>query len=105
MNLSHRERLQAVLKGEAPDRVPVAMWRHFPVDDQDPQWLARAALAFQQEYDFDLIKVTPASSFSVLSDQPYVSVKQAPGARELVSGCPQHLGFRLLERPMPEPRA
>ena len=65
MNLSHRERLQAVLKGEAPDRVPVAMWRHFPVDDQDPQWLARAALAFQQEYDFDLIKVTPASSFSV----------------------------------------
>src|SRR3989304_17038 len=36
-----------------------------PDDPEGPQGLARAALAFQQEYDFDLIKVTPASSFSV----------------------------------------
>lgn len=33
--LSHKERLQAVLKGEKPDRIPVAFWRHWPVDDQD----------------------------------------------------------------------
>jgi len=65
MNVSHRERLQAVVRGEAPDRTPVALWRHFPVDDQQPELLAGAVLAFQQEYDFDLIKVTPASSFSV----------------------------------------
>ena len=65
MNVSHRERLQSVLRGEIPDRVPVALWRHFPVDDQDPQLLANAVLAFQREYAFDLIKVTPASSFSV----------------------------------------
>jgi uroporphyrinogen decarboxylase len=65
MKVSHRERLQAVLRGEAPDRVPVALWRHFPVDDQHPQLLAAAVLAFQRDYDFDLIKVTPASSFSV----------------------------------------
>jgi uroporphyrinogen decarboxylase len=65
MSPSHRERLGAVLKGELPDRVPVALWRHFPVDDQDPALLAQAVLAFQRDFDFDLIKVTPASSFSV----------------------------------------
>lgn len=60
-----RERLQAVLAGERPDRVPVAMWRHFPVDDQDPVTLAEATIAFQKDFDFDFVKVSPASSFCV----------------------------------------
>jgi uroporphyrinogen decarboxylase len=58
-----RERLEKVLGGGKPDRVPVALWRHFPVDDQTPAGLAQATLAFQAQFDFDLIKVTPASSF------------------------------------------
>lgn len=60
-----RERLQAAIRGEVADRLPVALWRHFPVDDQDPHRLAEATLAFQREFDFDLVKVTPASSFCV----------------------------------------
>ena len=63
MKLSHRERLQTCLRGEQPDRAPVALWRHFPVDDQLPESLATAAINFQRAYDFDLVKVTPASSF------------------------------------------
>ncbi|GAB4504983.1 MAG: uroporphyrinogen decarboxylase family protein [Anaerolineales bacterium] len=63
MNLTHRERLQTCLNGEQPDRPPVALWRHFPVDDQSPEALAAATLHFQSTYDFDLVKVTPASSF------------------------------------------
>ena len=61
--ITHRERIQASLKGEIIDRPPVALWRHFPVDDQSPELLAKATLHFQQTYDFDLVKVTPASSF------------------------------------------
>ena len=61
--ISHRERLETCLSGERPDRVPVALWRHFPVDDQDPEKLASAAYNFQMNYDFDLVKYTPASSF------------------------------------------
>jgi uroporphyrinogen decarboxylase len=52
-----------VLAGKSPDRIPVGLWRHFPVDDQDPQILAESTLDFQRRYDLDLIKVTPASSF------------------------------------------
>jgi uroporphyrinogen decarboxylase len=34
--MDKRERLHATLRGEAVDRVAVALWRHFPVDDQRP---------------------------------------------------------------------
>jgi uroporphyrinogen decarboxylase len=63
MMISHSERIQACLNGKTIDRVPVALWRHFPVDDQTPEHLAKATLHFQNVYDFDLVKVTPASSF------------------------------------------
>ncbi|MBL8079151.1 MAG: hypothetical protein JNM55_14395 [Anaerolineales bacterium] len=62
---THRERIQTTLQGKQPDRTPIALWRHFPVDDQNPETLAAATLNFQQIYDFDLVKVTPASSFAV----------------------------------------
>src|SRR5687768_18055144 len=62
---THKERIQACINNESLDRPPVALWRHFPVDDQSPEALAPATLNFQQAYDFDLVKVTPASSFCV----------------------------------------
>jgi len=60
---SHRALLEACLSGESLERIPVALWRHFPVDDQSPETLAAAIAHFQHTYDFDLIKVTPASSY------------------------------------------
>ena len=66
MTLTPRERITACLANDpALDRPPVALWRHFPVDDQSPETLAAATLDFQRHYDFDLVKVTPASSFSI----------------------------------------
>jgi uroporphyrinogen decarboxylase len=61
--ITHRQRLETCLAGDKPDRIPVALWRHFPVDDQTPGGLAAAALNFQRTFDFDLVKYTPASSF------------------------------------------
>lgn len=58
-----RERLEATFAGDIVDRPPVALWRHFPVDDQDPISLTKSTALFQRQYDFDFIKVTPASSF------------------------------------------
>ncbi|MBE9525017.1 MAG: uroporphyrinogen decarboxylase [Chloroflexi bacterium] len=63
-SMTHRQRLEACISGGKPDRTPVALWHHFPVDDQDPALLAAAALDFQRRYDFDFVKVTPASSFA-----------------------------------------
>jgi uroporphyrinogen decarboxylase len=61
--MNKRERLVAAIRGDDVDRIPVALWRHFPGDDQDPAALAASTVAFQRQYDFDFVKVTPASSF------------------------------------------
>jgi uroporphyrinogen decarboxylase len=63
--MTKRERLMATVRGESVDRPPVALWRHFPGDDYRPEDLAAATIAFQRRYDFDFVKVTPASSFCV----------------------------------------
>jgi len=62
-SVTHRQRIENCIKGDLPDKTPIAMWRHFPVDDQTPEGLAHAVLEFQQLYDFDLVKVTPSSSY------------------------------------------
>ncbi len=63
--MTKRDRLAAAIAGEAVDRAPVALWRHFPGDDQRPADLAAATLSFQWRWDWDFVKVTPASSFAV----------------------------------------
>ncbi len=65
IKVSHRSRLEACLSNEVADQIPVALWRHFPVDDQSPDQLAAATINFQRTFDFDLIKVTPSSSFCI----------------------------------------
>jgi len=63
--MTRRERLEAAIHGEATDRVPVALWRHFPGDDYRPEDLAASIVGFQRRYDFDFVKVTPSSSYDV----------------------------------------
>ncbi len=95
--LSHRERLEACLAGEEPDRTPIALWRHFPVDDQTPEGLAVATAAFQRSYDFDLIKVTPPSSFCL---KDWGSDDQWTGS---VEGTREYQRF-VIQRPDDWPR-
>lgn len=63
--MTKRERVRAALAGAPVDRVPVSFWRHWPVDDQDAEAQAQRTLEFQQRFDWDFIKVTPSSSYSV----------------------------------------
>lgn len=60
--MNKRERLEKTLQGEATDRVPVALWRHWPGDDQRAADLARATIDFQKTYDWDFVVVTPANT-------------------------------------------
>ena len=62
-SMSKRERLEATVTGEPVDRLAVALWRHWPGDDQRAEDLARSTLDFQRAFDFDFIKVTPSSNY------------------------------------------
>jgi uroporphyrinogen decarboxylase len=58
--VNKRERLELTTAGELTDRPPVAAWRHFAGDDLRAADLARAALDFQNTYDWDLLLALPA---------------------------------------------
>ena len=65
-SMTKRQRLEATFAGQPVDRVAVTLWRHFPGDDQRPADLAAASLAWQRQYDWDFIKVSPSSSFCLV---------------------------------------
>jgi uroporphyrinogen decarboxylase len=60
------ERLQKTFAGERTDRVPVALWRHWPGDDQRAADLARATIDFQKAYDWDFVVIQPAASYGII---------------------------------------
>ncbi len=46
MKMNHRERIHAAIKNQPVDRVPVALWRHFPNDDLRAEGLAARVVEF-----------------------------------------------------------
>ncbi|OGO36694.1 MAG: hypothetical protein A2147_03425 [Chloroflexi bacterium RBG_16_57_8] len=63
--MTHWERIRATLKGQATDRTPVSMWRHFYEKETTPESLAEAMLGFQSRFDWDFMKVNPRASYHV----------------------------------------
>ena len=63
--MSRRERLQAAVTRQPVDRVPYAVWRHFPSVDRSPAGLAQATLRFHDHYGSDFLKITPHGGYAV----------------------------------------
>jgi uroporphyrinogen decarboxylase len=63
--MSRRERLTAAVNREPVDRVPYAVWRHFPTVDRSPAGLAQATLRFHDHYGSDFLKITPRGGYCV----------------------------------------
>ncbi len=83
--MNKHERIHAAIKRQKVDRVPIALWRHFPKDDLDSERLAQRVVEFQSKYDFDLVKVTPAAGYM---DEMYGAQLKDAGNRE---GTREHI--------------
>lgn len=55
MTMNRRQRVEAVLKGEKPDRVPVCFWHHFGA--LSPEQTVRAHVRWLEESGIDLLKM------------------------------------------------
>jgi len=53
------------VRGELTETLPVSFWQHHPIADQASTTLADATCRFQKEFDLDLVKVTPASTWQL----------------------------------------
>jgi uroporphyrinogen decarboxylase len=63
--MTRRERITAAINREPVDRMPYAVWRHFPAVDRSPAGLAQATLRFHDHYGSDFLKITPRGGFCV----------------------------------------
>lgn len=83
--MNHRERIHAALHNQPVDRVPVALWRHFPNDDLQAERLAARVVEFQKKYDFDFVKVTPASGYPAeMYGATFIDGKNREGTRSYI---------------------
>ena len=64
--MTPRERVDAALRGEAVDRPPVSIWRHFPNQDQSAADLAAVTRAWQESYALDFIKLMPPGDYATI---------------------------------------
>lgn len=61
--MNKRQRVDAAVAGGPLDRPPVAAWRHFVDREANAADLAGAMLDWQREYDWDVLKINPRSSY------------------------------------------
>src|SRR2546430_5222235 len=63
--MGRRERIVAAINREPVDRVPYAVWRHFPSVDRSAAGLAQTTLRCHERYGSDFLKITPRSGYAV----------------------------------------
>lgn len=65
MKYTKVERVKAALSGDAVDRPPVSLWRHFYREEVTTQGLVDSMLGFQNRYGWDFMKVNPRAQYHV----------------------------------------
>ena len=61
--MTKKERIDMALAGQPVDRIPASFWRHFYEYEDTARGLADAMLLFQENYDWDFMKVNPRASY------------------------------------------
>ncbi len=83
--MEKRERLETTLAGEVADRVPTAVWRSFPGDDQRSADLAQCIIEYQLQFDWDFVQIIPADNALVIDYGLQDEWQGAPdGSRSIV---------------------
>ncbi len=65
MTMTKKERIQAVIRGEKPDKIPYSFWSHMPGTDLDPEAIAQKTYEFYKQYDFDFVKTMNNGMYAV----------------------------------------
>lgn len=86
--MTSKQRIYKAIKGEPVDRTPFSLWRHFPEVDQKAESFAKAVIEFQKKFEFDLVKVTPASGyFPEAFGAKFIPSKDKKGQQESARKC------------------
>ena len=74
--LTSYQRMQMVLDGQMPDRVPVCFWHHFQPSGSGRQLARQTVDFFVNDYDLDIVKVMPDLPYPF----PHKSIQSIDGS-------------------------
>jgi len=74
--MNKRERIEAALRGEVVDRVPISFWGHDYLREWSAEGLAEAMLDNYRSHDWDYMKINPRASYHV---EDWGAVLDSPG--------------------------
>ena len=63
--MTKKERIQAAIRGEKPDKIPYSFWSHVPEIDLDPEAIAQKTYEFYKKYDLDFVKTMNNGMYAV----------------------------------------
>ena len=86
--MSKKARIDAAVRNEAVDRVPISLWRHFYESEETAEGLAGAMLAWQTKYDWDWMKVNPRASYHVEGWGVQLRFSGQPTVKPVVTAVP-----------------
>jgi uroporphyrinogen decarboxylase len=86
--MTGKQRVDAVVRNEPVDRVPVSLWRHFYECEETAEGLAGAMLAWQTKYDWDWMKINPRASYHVEGWGVKLRFSGQPTVKPVVTAVP-----------------
>lgn len=103
--MNKTERIDAVLNGEKPDRIPASFWFHFPSDKIAGEAMAQAHFEYYEACGPDFIKAMNDNRYDMPADMPVIEKPQdwarlpknpasAPNYQKEISGL-RHLAEKL----------
>ena len=63
--MTKKERIQAAILGEKPDKMPYSFWTHMPGTDLDPEAISQKTYEFYKKYDFDFVKTMNNGMYAI----------------------------------------
>ena len=63
--MTKKERIQAAIRGEKPDKMPYSFWTHMPGTDLDPEAISQKTYEFYKKYDFDFVKTMNNGMYAI----------------------------------------
>jgi uroporphyrinogen decarboxylase len=104
-HLTKRQRVEAALANQTPDRVPISFWGHFPSDPRTAPEIAAATLAFQHRFDWDFVKLMPSGMYFCQALGAEITPASGPGGTNGLATSPIAGADDWARLPIPDPRA
>jgi uroporphyrinogen decarboxylase len=97
--LAKFEKIEAAIRGEPLEEIPMSLWHHFPRDDLKAERLVDRAMAFQERFDSDFMKFSPSGAYPHLAFgaeiEYYPSMEEEIKALGVYNGVPKVTKLRI----------